>query len=123
MVRWLRLWRRLGLTFGPYEGIRFYAEISGNGWLAVDGAPEAVPVAPGDCVLLPRGRSFRVASDLAFEPINPLKTFDGIYDGGHATGDVRDHRGAEPLSGRAHWYGFHGRRARWSLNTSLVAPR
>jgi len=70
------------LTFGPYEGIKFYAVISGDGWLAVDGVPEAVHVAPGDCVLLPRGRPFRVARDLAFEAVNPLETFVGLKDGG-----------------------------------------
>ena len=70
------------LTFGPYEGIKFYAVISGDCWLAVEGVPEAVHLAPGDCLLLPRGRPFRVACDLAFEPIDPLKTFVGVKDGG-----------------------------------------
>jgi len=70
------------LAFGPYEGIRFYAVISGNGWLAVDGVPDAVAVAPGDCLLLPRGRPFRVARDLAIPPIDPTETYDGRNDGG-----------------------------------------
>ncbi len=70
------------LASGPYEGIKFYAVISGDCWLAVDGVPEAVHVAPGDCLLLPRGRPFRVARDLAFEPVDPSKTFVGVKDGG-----------------------------------------
>lgn len=84
-------------AFPPFEGIRFYAVISGNGWLAVDGVPEAVPVAPGDCVLLPRGRPFRVARDLAFEPVDPTETYDGRNDGGVTV-----------LNGGGHFFGVGG---------------
>ena len=70
------------LAFGPYEGIKFYAVISGDCWIAVEGVADAVHVVPGDCLLLPRGRPFRVARDLAFEPIDPVKTFVGVKDGG-----------------------------------------
>ena len=70
------------LAIGPSPGIKFYAVVSGTCWFAVDGVTEPVPVAPGDCLLLPRGRAFRVARDLAFEPIDPLKTFAGVKDGG-----------------------------------------
>ncbi|MGD0680327.1 MAG: AraC family transcriptional regulator [Polyangiaceae bacterium] len=84
-------------AFGPFDGIRFYAVISGNGWLAVDGVQEAVAVAPGDCVLLPRGRPFRVARDLAFEPADPTKTYDGRNDGGVTV-----------LNGGGHFFGVGG---------------
>lgn len=70
------------LASGPYDGIKFYAVISGDCWLAVDGVPNAVHVTPGDCLLLPRGRPFRVARDLSFPPIDPLTTFNGVKDGG-----------------------------------------
>ncbi len=70
------------LAFGPHEGIKFYAVISGECWLAMDGVPEPVRIATGDCLLLPRGRPFKVARDLAFEPIDPTTTFTGGETGG-----------------------------------------
>jgi len=85
------------LKLGPYEGIKFYAVISGDCWLAVDGVPDPVHVAPGDCLLLPRGRPFRVARDLAFAPIDPLTTFVGIKDGG-----------VQVYNGGGHFFGVGG---------------
>ena len=40
----------------------------GQCWLAVEGVPEAVHLRTGDCFLLPLGRPFRLASDLALPP-------------------------------------------------------
>ncbi len=85
------------LAFGPCEGMRFYAVISGNGWLAVDGVPRAAQLAPGDFVLLPRGRPFRVARDLAFEPADPTASYDGRNDGGVAV-----------FNGGGHFFGVGG---------------
>ncbi len=70
------------IASSAYEGIKFYAVISGDCWLAVEGVREPVHITPGDCLLLPRGRPFVVARDLAFEPIDPVKTFTGVKDGG-----------------------------------------
>jgi AraC-like DNA-binding protein len=58
------------LQFGSYEGIKFHAVISGECWLAVDGVAEPVHVRAGDCFLLPHGRPFRLASDLALPSID-----------------------------------------------------
>ncbi|HEY0161901.1 MAG TPA: AraC family transcriptional regulator [Edaphobacter sp.] len=58
--------------FGQHDGIKCYAVISGQCWLAVEGIPEAVLLQTGDCFLLPHGRPFRLASDLALPPIDPL---------------------------------------------------
>jgi AraC-like DNA-binding protein len=58
------------LQFETHEGIKFYAVVSGDCWLAVDGVPEPVRVKSGDCFLLPRGRAFRMASDLSLEPLD-----------------------------------------------------
>ncbi len=35
-----------------------------QGWLSVEGVPDAVHLKAGDCFLLPRGRPFRLATDL-----------------------------------------------------------
>lgn len=53
------------ISFGEHNGIKCYAAVSGECWLSVEGVPDAVHVRAGDCFLLPRGRAFRIASDLA----------------------------------------------------------
>ena len=53
------------VQYPRHEGIKCYAVVSGQCWLSVEGVPEAVHLKSGDCFLLPRGRSFRLASDLA----------------------------------------------------------
>lgn len=44
----------------------------GNRWLAVDGVPDAIRLTPVDCFLLPRGRPFRLATDLNLTPVDAL---------------------------------------------------
>ena len=58
------------IQFGQHEGIKCYAVVSGQCWLLVEGVPDAVRVKTGDCFLLPRGRPFRLASDLALTPVD-----------------------------------------------------
>jgi AraC-like DNA-binding protein len=65
------------VRFGPHDGIKCYAVVSGQCWLAVEGVdeplvPEPVHLEAGDCFLLPHGRPFRLASDLALTPVDPL---------------------------------------------------
>lgn len=48
--------------------IKCYAVVAGECWLAVDGVPDAAHLRQGDCFVLPRGRAFRLASDLALPP-------------------------------------------------------
>jgi len=52
----------LSIQFPQHEGIKCYAVVSGQGWLSVEGVPEAVRLTAGDCFLLPRGRPFRLAT-------------------------------------------------------------
>lgn len=61
------------LQFHQHEGIKCYAIVSGQCWLAVDGVAEPVQLRSGDCFLLPRGRPFRLASDLALPSVNALE--------------------------------------------------
>ena len=56
--------------FPQHEGIKCYAVVSGQCWLAVEGVPDAVYLKAGDCFLLPLGRPFRLASDLSLTPVD-----------------------------------------------------
>lgn len=58
------------LDFGQHAGIKFYAVISGECWLSVDGVANPVRVRSGDCFLLPRGRAHRVTSDMSLPPVD-----------------------------------------------------
>jgi len=56
------------IQFAQHEGIKCYAVLSGQGWLSMDDVPDPVRLKTGDCLLLPRGRPFRLASDLGSHP-------------------------------------------------------
>ena len=56
------------MKFGAHAGVKFYAIISGQCWLSVEDVDRPVQLIAGDCLLLPRGRPFRVASDLSVPP-------------------------------------------------------
>ncbi|MBB3610408.1 AraC family transcriptional regulator [Rhizobium sp. BK602] len=56
------------IRFGPHDGIKCYAVVSGQSWLSVEGVPDAVALKAGDCFVLPRGWPFRLASDLSLTP-------------------------------------------------------
>jgi AraC-like DNA-binding protein len=58
------------VQFGSHDGIKFQAVISGECWLSVDGVAEPVRMSAGDCYLLPRGRPFRLASDLTLTSVD-----------------------------------------------------
>jgi AraC-like DNA-binding protein len=68
------------LHFPQAEGIKCYAVVSGQCWLAVDGVPEPVPLGAGDCLLLPGGRAFRLASDLDLPPSDAKAIFSATPD-------------------------------------------
>lgn len=70
------------IAFSQHKGIKFYAAVSGECWLSVEGVPDAVRVKPGDCFLLPRGWAFRVASDLTLKPVDAFTIFPAARDGG-----------------------------------------
>lgn len=53
------------VQFGDqHQLIKCYAVVAGSCWLAVDGLAEPVLLEQGDSFVLPRGRPFRLASDL-----------------------------------------------------------
>lgn len=67
------------------EGIKTGAVVAGRCWLAVDGVADTMRLEAGDFFLLPHGRSFRLASDLAVPPVEAARIFSPARTGGIAT--------------------------------------
>lgn len=58
------------IRFGNRPGtIKCHVVTAGTCWLAVDGI-DAVQLVAGDCIILPSGRSFTLASDLTLAPVD-----------------------------------------------------
>jgi AraC-like DNA-binding protein len=68
------------IQFPQHEGIKCYAVVYGQCWLAVEGVPDPVRLEAGDCFLLPRGLPFRLASDMALTPIDAYAFFSTARD-------------------------------------------
>jgi AraC-like DNA-binding protein len=69
------------VQFGPHDGIKFHAVVSGECWVSVDGMPDAVKVRAGECFLLARRKPFRIASDLSVKPVDVRTLLPPVYDG------------------------------------------
>jgi AraC-like DNA-binding protein len=92
--------------FPKHEGIKCYAVVSGQCWLSVENVPEAVHLKTGDCFLLPLGRPFRLASDLALEPVD--------FRSMHSTplnGRIASWNGGGDVSGVGGYFGLEGNHA------------
>ncbi len=76
---------KLSIQFPEHDGIKCYALVSGEGWLAVQGVRDAVHLKAGDCFLLPRGRPFRLATDLNLPPIDYRTILSTKRDGSIAS--------------------------------------
>jgi len=77
------------VAFGAHSGIKFQAMMRGHCWLAIQGIDEPIRISAGDCYLLPRGLPFRLASDLALQPVDamtflqtPLRGTTRVVNGG-----------------------------------------
>jgi AraC-like DNA-binding protein len=73
------------IAFPGNIGVKCYAVVSGACWLAVEGVADPVRIAAGDCFLLPTGRPFRLASDLALAPVDAATVFPPAREGGVVT--------------------------------------
>lgn len=73
------------LQFEKHSGLKYFALVSGSAWLAVEGEPGSIRLEAGDCVLLPNGRRFLIARDLAFAPIGVATLPEEDWNGGIAT--------------------------------------
>ena len=69
------------LGFDAYDAIKCYAVTAGACWIAVEGVDEPVYLQQGDCFMLPRGRPFRIASDLSLPPEDWRDHFLGTEEG------------------------------------------
>jgi len=69
------------IGFDAYDAIKCYAVTSGECWLRVEGGGDQVSLRQGDCFLLPRGRPFQVASNLALPPDDWRRHFIGAAEG------------------------------------------
>ncbi len=92
--------------FPQHEGIKCYAVVSGQCWLAVEDVPEAVHLKTGDGFLLPLGRPFRLASDLALEPVDFKSMYSRPLNGGIASWN-----GGGDVSGVGGYFGLSGSHA------------
>jgi AraC-like DNA-binding protein len=92
--------------FPQHEGIKCYAVVSGQCWLSVEGVPEAVHLKAGDCFLLPLGRPFRLASDLALPPVDFRSMHSRPLNGG-----VASWNGGGDVSGVGGYFGLAGNHA------------
>jgi AraC-like DNA-binding protein len=74
------------VQFRDQQGsIKCGAVVSGQCWLAVEGVPDAVRLEAGDCFLLPSGRPFRLATDMALPPVDARAIFPVARRGGIVT--------------------------------------
>jgi AraC-like DNA-binding protein len=73
------------IQFPKHEGIKCYALVYGQCWLAVEGVRDPVRLRSGDCFLLPRGLPFRLATDLTLTPIDYRAVFPPKRTGGFVT--------------------------------------
>lgn len=73
----------LAIRFPKHEGIKCYAMLAGECWLALEDGSEPVLVKAGDCFLLPRGLPFRLATDLTV-PATDVYTLIAAWKAGEA---------------------------------------
>jgi AraC-like DNA-binding protein len=106
MVRGFDLAGQWSIRFAPKEGIKCYSVLAGQCWLAMDGVPDPVHLKTGDCILLPTGRAFRFASDLALEPVD-AEAFVSAAPGG----SIASFNGGGECFGIGGWFAFEGKNA------------
>ena len=73
------------IAFDHNAGIKCYSVVTGQCWLSVQDVAARVHLKAGDSFLLPGGRPFRLASDLALPSINAATIFPPQRAGGVVT--------------------------------------
>jgi AraC-like DNA-binding protein len=71
----------LAIRFPAHDGVYLYSLATGTCWLQVEGDREPMLLATGDCVVLPSGRPFLLATDLHLAPADATVVFDGRPNG------------------------------------------
>jgi AraC-like DNA-binding protein len=103
MVRGFDVGRPWSIQFGAHGGVKCYAVVSGQAWLSMEGIADPVRLQAGDCLLLPRGRPFRLASDPDLAPIDAESFVSAARDGAVATLN-----GGGDCFGIGGWFDFAG---------------
>ncbi|MEU4533820.1 AraC family transcriptional regulator [Streptosporangium sp. NPDC023825] len=78
------------LSFEPPPAVKFNAVRRGHGLLTVDGVPEPIDLAEGDCFLLTRPRAFILASGPGVRPVPAHPVFAAATDGVARVGTGED---------------------------------
>jgi AraC-like DNA-binding protein len=73
------------IRFSVHSGVKYFALVSGTAWIAIEGEADPLPLDAGDCVLVPHGKRFVIAKDLAFQPIAFEELRDSDWSGGIAS--------------------------------------
>ncbi len=73
---------RWSLAVPRHDCVKCYVVVCGEGFLAVEGVPDAVRLKAGDCFILPRGWPFRLASDLSLPPTDAQTFMQSPRQGG-----------------------------------------
>ncbi|MGN6581247.1 MAG: AraC family transcriptional regulator [Bordetella sp.] len=94
------------LQFPGIDGLRCYALLSGSCWLVIDDHDGPIRLESGDCLLMTRRQSFRMASDPALPPQDVLPLLRGAQSGGVATLN-----GGGEVYGLGGFFTFAGRHA------------
>ncbi|MFT4112908.1 AraC family transcriptional regulator [Silvibacterium sp.] len=58
------------LQLPAYRGLKCYLVVTGECWLRVEGVEQPIRLREGNCLILPHGRSFVIASDLTLPPLD-----------------------------------------------------
>jgi AraC-like DNA-binding protein len=115
MVRGFDVAGPWSIQFPAHDGVKCYAVVSGHGWLSMEGVADPVRLGPGDCLLLPRGRPFRLASNLDLPPVDMEAFVAAAGDGAVATLN-----GGGDCFGIGGWFDFAGHHA--GILLSVLPP-
>ena len=75
----------LSIRMPSYEGLFCYAVLRGGCWLTLEGGNGPTRLLTGDCVILPSGGPFRIATNPDLPPIDAGSFFADRVNGGIAT--------------------------------------
>jgi AraC-like DNA-binding protein len=78
------------LSFDPPKAVKFNAVRRGHCLLTVDGVPEPIELAEGDCFLLTQPRPFTLASGSEVRPVPAGPVFEAAIDGRARAGTGED---------------------------------
>lgn len=73
------------IQFNFHRGVKYFALLSGTGWIVIDGVANPMQLDAGDCVLLPHGKRFVISKDPSFQPLAFKELRESDWNGGIAT--------------------------------------